>query len=426
MSLIDRHIVPASHPVSNISFLPLEHLFLSNGIEVMLLKSGSQDVVKIDLVFPAGLVQAGKPLIASTVSNMMPEGTSNHTSVQLSEKLDFYGAFMGQQANYHHSVITLYSLTKHLENTLPLIAELILDPVFPQHELDIYIDKKKQEYLLESEKVKTLAARRFSGVVFGATHPYGMVPSFENIGKIQRDELVNFYQKTYSPWGCKIIISGQPGNDYLKLLEQLFAQKTWLPVVGESKPFPAIAPDSNHLHLIPKPNALQAALRVGRPLFDRTHPDFGGVQILNTILGGYFGSRLMRTIREEKGFTYGISSYIVPLKHHGFWNISTEVRNEVRDETLSLIRLEMNNLRNTAIDDEELELVKNYMLGEMLRNFDGPFATSESLRNLLDNNLDFNHFTQMINIIRTITPAQVQQLAQRYLNPDDFYTIIAG
>jgi predicted Zn-dependent peptidase len=426
MTLLDRHIAPASHPVSNISMLPVEHLFLSNGVEVMLLKSGSQDLVKIDFVFQAGLVQAGKPLLASTVNNLLAEGTLHHTSAELSEKLDFYGAFTGQQASYHHSVVTLYSLSKHLPHTLPLMAEIMQEPTFPQHEIDIYIDKKKQEYLLESEKVKTLAARQFSKIIFGDNHPYGMVATLELYDSIQRQELIDFHERYYKPLQCKIIIAGQPGDQLLPLLESYFGQNAPQPQSSVDQSFPNITPSNNHYHHIPKDGALQAAIRVGRPLFNRTHPDYAGVQVLNTILGGYFGSRLMRTIREEKGYTYGISSYTLPLKHHGFWNISTEVRNEVRQETIDLIHLEMNNLRNNAVEEEELDLVKNYMLGELIRSFDGPFATSDSLRNLIDNDLDFSYFSQMTEEIRTITPERIQTLAQLYLNPNDFYTIVAG
>jgi zinc protease len=426
MDQINRQIAPSFKNTETLSLLPLEKSQLDNGIELLTLQGGTQDVTKIDIFFPAGLVQAGKPLLASTVNNLIEEGTTSKTSIQISESLDFYGAHLGQNASYHHSMISLVTLTKHLHQTLPIVADLIRNPIFPQSELDIYLNNKKQEFLLDIEKVKTLASRRFSNSVFGANHPYGMIVEPEIFDSIHRDELVHFHKQTYTPGNCQILIAGQPGNNYQQLFNQLFGDKDWLPITADDKIFPAIQPEDIKYHHVKKDGSLQAALRIGRSIITRDHPDFMNLQVLNTILGGYFGSRLMTTIREVKGYSYGISSYIVPLKHNGFWVISTEVKGESKEDAIKDIFHEMEILRTQPIGDEELELVKNFMIGDLVRHLDGPFAISDNIKGLLESNMDLNFYTQMVQSIKEITSSDILKLSIKYLNPEDFYTIVAG
>jgi predicted Zn-dependent peptidase len=418
--------MPSIGQIGNIPLLPVQHFTLNNGVNVQLLEAGSQEVTKIDILFPAGLVQAGRPLIASTVNNLLSEGTPTLTSEQIAETFDFYGAYLGQQHNYHYSLVSLLTLTRHLPETLPVLEDIIKNPTFPESEINIYLNKKRQEFIVDSEKVKTLASRKFNNVIFGEDHPYGIIPTLELFDQIERDDLVTFHKNHYNTANCKIIVAGQPGNDWLKLLNKHLGSGNEVSKKQSEPPLSQIRPSLQHQHHIPYKGALQSAIKIGKPLFNRLHPDFLGVSILNTILGGYFGSRLMKSIREEKGYTYGISSYVIPLKHHGFWTISTEVKAEVRDQATQAILHEINLLRSQPVANEELELVKNYMLGELIRNFDGPFSTSENIRSLLENDMDLTYYNRFVETIHNITPQQIHELALKHLNPDDFYIITAG
>lgn len=426
MTQLNRHTPPSSITIKHLSLLPMEKGKLDNDIELFVLKGGTQDVTKIDIFFPAGLVQAGKPLLASTVNNLLEEGTKNHTSIQLSEYFDFYGAHFGQNTSYHHSAVSLVTLTKHLPKTLPLVADIIRNPIFPESELSIYLNKKKHDFILDLEKVKTLAARKFSNVVFGKDHPYGMTTESKLYETVKQEELIRFHQQTYTPSDCQIVISGQPGGDYHALINEYLGDKAWKGAIVNNKSFPIKNASPEKTHFVKKQGAVQAAIRIGRELVTRNHNDFKGLQVLNTILGGYFGSRLMTSIREEKGYTYGISSYIAPLMHSGFWVIATEVNNDVRDEATQAIYHEMELLRSTPLADEELKLVKNYMLGDLTRNLDGPFSMSDNIKGLLENNMSLDFYSQMMQTIVSITAKEIQNLAIVYLNPSDFHTVIAG
>lgn len=422
---INRSIAPDFNTTDTFDLLPIETFLLDNGIQVHLMKAGSQEVAKLDFLFPAGSIQANKPLLSSITCKGLTEGTINMSGAEISEKIDFYGAHIGQQAQFHHSIVTLVTLTHFLPQTLALLEDVVKHPTFEQKEIDTLINKRKQEYLIESDKVKTLATRALTQALYGKEHPYGNYLTLDDFDKISRQDVIDFHQKAYIPKGTHIIVSGQPGNQLRELLNQHFGQ-TW----QTSEPLPDLEPPHHSIPernlFVPKEGALQSAIRMGVPLFNKMHPDFHGMQVLNTILGGYFGSRLMMNIREEKGLTYGISSFIMTYKHAGFLVISSDVKAENRELAVKEIRIELNKLREEKIEASELQLVKNFLIGDMIRNFDGPFATSDNYRGLIDLNLSPSYFNEFFNVLTTITSDDLHQLAQKYLKEENLVTVIAG
>ena len=422
----DRTLGPGFAPINDIDFLPVQTFHLPNGIPVSLMEAGSQDVTRIDWVFPAGAVQADVPLLASTVANLIFEGTSTRTSSQISETLDFYGAYLNAQTYHHNSVITLFCLARDLKVLLHLVEDVIKDATFDPVEFEIYIDKRRQEHLVESDKVKTIAARKFSQVIFGDDHPYGRKLELHHFDTLKREHLIDFYKNAFTPHECRIVVAGQPGADLADLLTHHFGSKNWEQGPFNQNGVGPICPSNQMFHLVEREGALQSAIRIGRPLFNNHHPDFIPLQVVNTILGGYFGSRLMMSVREERGLTYGIGSSILSFLKCGMWTIASEVKGEMRQAAIDAIFGEMERMMNEPVSDHELELVKNYMLGELLRNFDGPFSSADIYRTILEFDLDFGFYTEMAKQIRSITPAQIQNLSVKYLNPKDFYVVVAG
>ena len=177
---------------------------------------------------------------------------------------------------------------------------------------------------------------------------------------------------------------------------------------------------------VEKENVTQSAIRLGKIIINKTHPDYHKLNVVNTILGGYFGSRLMKTIREKKGYTYGISSVLVSLKHAGYFVILSEVGTNVAKNTIADVITEIKKLRLEKISQQELDLVKNYMLGDLLRSFDGPFEISASFINIIDLGLDTNYYDKAIDAIRTITPDEIILIANKYLQEDILIKTIAG
>ncbi len=171
-------------------------------------------------------------------------------------------------------------------------------------------------------------------------------------------------------------------------------------------------------------DSVQAAIRIARPFPNRHHPDFPKVQVLNNLFGGFFGSRLMSNIREDKGYTYGIHSYLQNHLHDTAWMISTEAGRDVAEATISEVYKEMALLRDVRIEAEELDLVRNYMIGSLLGDLDGPFQIIARWKNYILNNLGSDYFYNSLNTVRNVRAEELQELAKKYLNPDDFYELM--
>ena len=182
----------------------------------------------------------------------------------------------------------------------------------------------------------------------------------------------------------------------------------------------------NYRQSIEKEGALQSAIRIGKLMFNKTHPDFQSLQVLNTVYGGYFGSRLMSNIREDKGYTYGIGSGLVSLQHGGYFFITTEVGVDVTAKAIKEIYFEMDRLRKEKITTDELQLVKNYLLGTFLRSVDGPFAMADRFKGILNYNLGYDYFDRYIATIRAVSASDLMGLANTYFDKDSMIELVVG
>lgn len=424
--MIDRKTPPPYSRITEIKLPQLENLKLKNGTEIFLLRSGTEDVVKIDLVFNAGSSLHPCPLVAGATNSMLTEGTTNHSGAELAEFFDFHGVLVQTSTDHDFGSLTLVTLTRFASEMVPLLAEITKKPTFPKNDLKVYLNKRKQNFLIASEKPKILAKRKFNEMIFGSSHPYGRIIQLSDFDNINIETLQDFHSRHYSPANCRIIVSGKFDSAVPELLNQHFGNNNW--PVSKYTPFEKDVPEPFDLHkeFIEKPGAMQSAIQIGRLLFPKSHPDYQGMLVLNTILGGYFGSRLMTNIREEKAFTYGIGSSIVNLKNTNYFTIVTDVATEVANDAVKEIYIEIEKLRTDLVTHEELDRVRNYMAGEMLNLFDGPFAQSDSFRSLNDHGLEFDFYNELLHTIWHITDEQIRELARKYFQHDMLYEVIAG
>lgn len=424
--MLERKEVPAYALPTGLTILEQQELKLNNGVSVHFIHGGTQEVTKLDFIFSAGVVQSNKPLVASMTNTLLQEGTEFMSSFEVAEKIDFFGAYLGQATNYHHAQLTLYTLSRYLPELLPIIEQIIKKPALSQHEFDVLLAKKRQDYLVDSEKVKNLAYRKSQEVLFGNNHPYGRVAKLNHFDEISLSDVKSFHQAQYASNLCTIIVSGQPGNNFLASLNTHFGGNDWSNSTPDVQNVPEVIATSEPFHLEEKENAIQSAIRIVRPCVTKENPDYLPLLLLNTLFGGYFGSRLMNNLREEKGLTYGINSYMVSFLKAGIFGIATEVMADQRELAVTEIFNEMAKLRDHAVEEEELTRVKNYMLGDLMRNLDGPFAVSDAFRGLLGFDLDFDYFTSFEQTIQEMTSSKLKDLANKYFVQDDFYVVVAG
>jgi zinc protease len=309
-----------------------------------------------------------------------------------------------------------------VKELLPVVRELITDSVMPQQELDIYRQNMKQRLKVNLKKSDYVAGRLIDSYLYGKDHPYGKFTSEEAFDALQQEQLISFYRNFYQQGKFILFVAGKLPLDLEKILNENFGDLSNNPV---SMPDTEFKPATEKRYRVTNdPDGLQGAIRIARPFPNRHHPDFLKAQVLNTLLGGFFGSKLMSNIREEKGYTYGIQSYLHNHIQQSAWAISTEAGKDVCEATISEVYKEMKDLREELVDEEELLLVRNYMMGGLLGDLDGPFQVISRWKNIILNGLDENYFYNSIDTIKTISAEELQQLAQKYLQPEEFYELV--
>ena len=422
--MTDRSVAPPVHRVQQLFLPPPKVLRLSNGVPVYVTNMGTQDVTKIQLVFRAGRPFERKKLIARATAGLLKEGTRSFDSAAIAEQVDFYGATLGTSCGLDVASVTLYSLNRHLHHLWPLLSEVLLEPVFPQRELDTYIENNKRRLQVDLTKNDVVAYRLISERLFGRHHPYGYNSSKRAYNGIKRADLQAHFSNHFTARNCEVFVSGRVTEELLQSLSELVEQ---LPTGRRSRMRKMDPPDGGpqreHVRL---PESMQTAMRIGRRIMPRTHADFVPFTVLNTIFGGYFGSRLNMNIREEKGYTYSIYSTQDNMQQAACLYVASEVNNESLDAARREIYLEMEKLCNDLVPAGELEMVRNYMLGNMLNMVDGPFNVGDAVRMLRFYGLPHTAFSDLVDTVNGITSQQLRDLAQRYLAPNSMWEVTVG
>ncbi len=402
-----------------------EQLVLQNGSSAYLIKQGKDEVCRIDFVVKAGSAYQEKMLVASGVSKLLKEGTSTLNSKQIADTLDFHGAYFESSISKDSAVFSLFTLSKHLDALLPLFSSLIFDASFPEHEINLYLERQKQEFLVNSEKVRFRAMLEFNKLVFGEGTAYGQIASLEDYNHMSREDVLSFYNRYYQPENVYLIVSGHITDHLLSLLESNFGhQQGGQYVASEKKAF--TQPINTRQCFVKKENSMQSAIRVGTPIMNKLHPHYNQFVLLNTVLGGYFGSRLMSNLREEKGLTYGVNTFITNYEHGGYFSVSTEVNVDASELALSEICKEMELLRTEEVPNEELDLVKQYLYGTFLRNFDGAFSLAERFKSVMDFGLDLGFYQKSLEEILRTDAKQLMEMARLYLREENMIKLVVG
>ena len=427
MITVDRKIAPPIIDAVNfhLELKPYEKFELDNGVPVYAINAGAEEVMMVEMVFFAGNCFEEKNLIAAATNFLLKNGTSKKKAFQINEHFEYYGSFLNRACYNETSTITLHCLNKHIGELLPVVEELITDSILPEEELAIFKQNQKQRLSVSLKKCEFVAGRLIDTYLYGENHPYGKYTTHEEYDAVNREELLAYFDKFYRHGNCMIFAAGKLPAELFQLLNKHFGKLS----LGNNFQKPANEVSSTKkigekFKITNDPNGVQGAIRIARPFPNRHHPDFQKSMVLNNIFGGYFGSRLMSNIREDKGYTYGIHSYVQDHIQRSAWMISTEAGKDVLEATISEVYKEMKRLNDEPVGEQELQLVRNYMMGTILGDLDGPFHIIARWKNYILNGLDGNYFYKAIETIRTVSAEELQQLAKKYLNPDEFYELV--
>ena len=425
--MIDRTFQPPVCEPEDFSIQRPECQVLPNGIPLNILNVGDNEVVRIDVLMKGGRWHQDLPLQALFTNRMLREGTLRYTSSEIAEKLDYYGAWLELSSAAEYAFITLYSLNKYLPQTLDVLESMVKEPTFPEKELQTVIANNVQQFKVNSSKVDFLAHRGLAEAIFGKHHPCGRVVQEEDYTHINSEVLRRFYEDHYHSGNCSMYVSGKVTPEVVRCIERHWGEAPWGSCTAEKveRTWNIVKDARKRVH-VEKEDALQSSLRMGGFSLDRKHPDYLKLRVLVTLFGGYFGSRLMSNIREDKGYTYGIGAGLVSYPGTSLLVVSTEAANEYMESVITEVYHEMDRLRQDKVPAEELEMVRNYMLGDMCRSYEGAFSLSDAWIFIETAGLKPDFFDASLAAIREVTSDELLSLAQRYFCKENLIEVVAG
>jgi predicted Zn-dependent peptidase len=424
--MIDRSVSPTIKDAVefDLKLKPCEFFTLDNGVPVYAIDAGAQEVLQVELVFYAGNWFEKQKAVAAATNYLLKNGTTQKTAFQLNEEFEYYGAYCNRSCYNETAVVSLSTLSKYLPALLPVIKEMITDAVFSNEELDIYKQNTKQRLSVNLKKSDFVAARLSDSYIYGEDHPYGCYTNPADIDALNNNLLKDFFKQYYLNGLCVMFVSGKLPNDLQEQLNKNFGALSLKAFDNQLSTIIQTPRTEKKYRIQNDPDGVQGAIRIARPFPNRHHPDFMKVMVLNSLFGGFFGSRLMSNIREDKGYTYGIHSYVQNHLQPSAWVISTEAGKDVCEATIKEVYKEMRSLREDLVDEEELMLVRNYLIGTILGDLDGPFQIMGRWKNLVLNNLTDDYFYRSVETIKTISAEELRELAKKYLVPEDFYELV--
>ena len=425
MTTLNRKQAPVIHqPVEfDVKLKPYDFYTLDNGTPVYAINAGQQEVLQLELVFNAGNWYEDQNVVAATTNYLLKNGTKQRNAFSVNEHFDFYGAHLNRSCGNETASVSLHCLSKHVQELLPVMGELLTESIFPEEELDIYRQNQKQKLQVNLKKCDFVANRLIDAYVFGKDHPYGKYTSPDAFDALEREALLRFYGQYYSRGKCSLFIAGNLPHNIIELLNQSFGSLPFTASPLPEKQHSPIPAGEKKYSVSNDAKGVQAAIRLAQPFPNRKHEDFPKMQVLNNIFGGYFGSRLMSNIREDKGYTYGIHSYLENHVQTSALSITSEVGRDVAEATIKEVYHEMEQLRNKPVEAEELDLVRNYMIGSVLGHIDGPFQIINRWKLYILQGLSEDYFYKSLDTIRSITAEELQVLANKYLQPEAFYQL---
>jgi len=422
--MLDRKTQPSFNPLRKVSIPKITTSTLDNGTRLSYLNHESTNVFKLELVIKAGSWYASDYHLVPLTLRMLNEGTVKRSGKSIAEEFDKLGSFIELTPGFDNSSLVIYGLTKFFESNLNLIEEVFFHPSFDEVAFTNLKKREAQKLELNLEKSSYKASTLHRKNIFGTTHPYGAISNPKTLKSITVDQIREFYGNQFGSFD--ILISGNLPDNFQNSIDNLFN-------IRSNDSLSSALAITHTLTNLSEPKIeernskfIQSSIRLGKTIFNRNHVDYIDFMVLNEVLGGYFGSRLMRNIREDKGYTYGIYSQLYALNHAGYFTIGTDVDADNESKTIDEIHLEIERLRNDQIPEEELLTVKNYMSGTFAGSLGTPFSLMDKYKAVFYQGLDMSFFDAYVERINAVNSLRLQSLANEYLSEESFSLAVVG
>lgn len=413
--------------------LPFEYekKYLENGITMYKIPSThALGLTKFEIVLDRGRFHEEKRLSSRFCCSMLKEGTRFHTSDEINDHFDFYGADFHVRYHLDYTTLTIVCLRKYMPKVLPLFFEILQFPKFDADDLTPLKKRVKSKLKLAEADNDALSFRILTEKIFGSNHAYGYNSNEVDIEAITVDDLFHFHEENYLAAHLRMYLSGSVDDELEALiydqLEKIPRKETnGLLSVYTDKIDIAHQPGEFYVKNNYTLDA-QSSVKLGQRMIQRNHPDYIGMHFLSTLFGGFFGSRLMQNIRENRGLTYNIYSDLEPMKYDGYFIIGTDIKTENIKQVLSLIWKEIDILHNELVSEKEMRTVSNYIKGYLVSSMDGVFSKSEIVKLLSLEDLPMEWIFTFFDQIDEIPSERIAQLAKNYLKKEELFTVVVN
>ena len=424
---LNRSIAPEVHPIGEMTMpRPVTHV-LPNGLTLHVIDRGEDEVNRLTLLMPGGSAESGVPGLAELGVSGVLEGTSSFTSAQVADTLDFNGSWAGGSAHTHHHSLNVYSLNSRMERVMPLLLELAASPSFPEHETEVAREKAARALELSMQKVAWLSQRELRRLVMGEGCPLVDETTVEGLRSVTPDMLRRWHAEWFDPARTHLFLAGRITPEIERMVADGFGSLKGAGTAPELRSITFTPNPDVRFAKVEQPESLQTAVSCGLHTIGRTHPDYVALRLVVTLLGGYFGSRLMLNIREDKGYTYGISAALMGYRNEGMVTINTECDNRYADAVLEEISAEIRRLHDaSSYDAEELARARSFITTSLAAQLDSPFAVADYYVTRLAADIPDGYFEAQQHALAAMTPESLAEIARRYLDPDRLYTALAG
>ncbi len=421
---LDRSKAPEYRVPEDFDLVSPCRFTLANGATLFFLPTPGLDAVKLEVMGKSQRIALPMihTLVPSFTLHMLQEGTKHKNAEELANFFDFHATEVSPMLTYSHDGLSLLTTRKHLHDVLPVYSSLFTEAIFPQEMLEKRLSQKKLSLRLEREKSSSRASQLFRSCLFGAAHPYGAETTENHVDVITVDLLRSYYENLL--WQeLEIFLTGDFTDQEVAALCSSLGS---LP--NKHTAAPVTLPDSASLltAIESREKAVQSSIRIGGWSIPKSHPDFIALSVFNTILGGYFGSRLIKNIREDKGHTYGIYATLAEIGDLNYWFVSADVKKEFYPEVIEEIYGEIRKLTEIPLDMDELEVVRNYMIGQMLSRFSSSFDLMDRFRAVHHSGLDFGFYEAKLSYLKTFTADDMLDVGKKYFGNPPFIEVVVG
>ena len=425
---IDRTKPPKPGPESKVKFPSYYEKTLPNGLKVIVIENHEQPIVYVSFVVKSGSTYDGElPGLASVTAELLTKGTKTRSATQIAEEIDFVGGSLNATASWDATNVSVLVLKKYLGVGIDILQDVVLNPTFPEEEIERVRTQRLASIKQSKAEAGYLAGVRFSKELF-AGHPYANESggNEESIQKMKRDDLVKFYQTHFIPNNSFIIFAGDiTPSEALPLVEKYFGG--WKKGENPHREFQTVKDvNQTRVVIVDKPGAVQSAIRIGHLGIERKNKDYVKVYTLNTLLGGYFNSRINMNLRETHGYTYGASSFFDARLYPGPFIISTDVRNEVTDSSIVEIIKELKRIIEEPVPEDELKMAKDYIVGSFPLQIETPAQVASRVMTIEIYGLPKDFYDRFREEVKKITAKDIQETARRYLRPDKLLIVVSG